>query len=119
MQPMNLSPRKAKLNYVRTINAFPGLASSKTMAESNTNNFPYLPHTDNERQEMLDTIGIRAFEDLIKHIPSEVRAAKLDLPDGLNELELREKVASLAAKNKPASQQASFLGGGSYRRFVP
>jgi len=83
------------------------------------NNFPYLPHTDKERQEMLDTIGIRAFEELIQHIPAEVRAEKLDLPDGLNELERREHVASLAAKNKPASQQACFLGGGAYRRFVP
>lgn len=68
---------------------------------------------------MLNTIGVRAFDDLIKHIPASLRTKELNLPAGLNELELREHIAGLAMKNKPASAQSSFLGGGSYRRFVP
>jgi glycine dehydrogenase subunit 1 len=84
-----------------------------------TTNFPYLPHTENERQEMLKAIGVRAFDELIKHIPASLRAKELNLPEGLNELELREHVAALAMKNKPTSVQSSFLGGGAYRRFVP
>lgn len=89
------------------------------MANNEFIHFPYLPHTDNERQEMLRTIGVRAFEELVKHIPADVRSGELDLPHGLSEQELRQHIADLAAKNKPASAQSCFLGGGSYRRFVP
>ncbi len=89
------------------------------MADNNTVQFSYLPHTDEERQEMLKTIGVRTFDDLVAHIPPQIRSKGLNLPEALNELELREKIVNLAAKNIPASQQACFLGGGSYRRFVP
>ena len=81
--------------------------------------FPYLPATTAEREEMLKAVGVRTFEELVSHIPAEVRAKELDLKVGLAELELTRELAKLAAKNTPASQQASFLGGGSYRRFVP
>ncbi len=89
------------------------------MSESTSKSFPYLPHTEHDRQEMLKSIGVRAFDELIEQIPKEVRAKGIDIPLGLTELELKEYVASLAAKNKPASAQKCFLGGGSYRRFVP
>jgi glycine dehydrogenase subunit 1 len=82
-------------------------------------NFPYLPHTGEERQQMLAAIGVKNFEELVSHIPADVRVKALELAEGLSELELSEHIGSLAAKNKPASQSASFLGGGSYRRFVP
>lgn len=91
------------------------------MADTNMNqlNFPYLPATDEDRKEMLAEIGIRTFEELISHIPKEVRAKALELKDGLSELELTQHLKALSDKNKPASAQLSFLGGGSYRRFVP
>jgi len=89
------------------------------MSESTSRAFPYLPHTDADRQAMLKSVGVRAFEELVEQIPKEVRAKDLEIPSGLSELELKEYVASLAAKNKPASKQKCFLGGGSYRRFVP
>jgi glycine dehydrogenase subunit 1 len=81
--------------------------------------FPYLPNTETERAAMLKEIGVKTFEELISHIPASVRAKPLDIQEGLSELELSAYMQKLAAKNKPASQQASFLGGGSYRRFVP
>jgi glycine dehydrogenase subunit 1 len=89
------------------------------MSDTNFSHFPYLPHTDEERQQMLEAIGLKNFEELISHVPADVRAEALNLAEGLSELELTEHVAGLAAKNKPASASASFLGGGSYRRFVP
>jgi len=82
-------------------------------------NFPYLPHTDEERAVMLAAIGVKNFEELVSHVPADVRAQALELAEGLSELELSEHINALAAKNKPASRSASFLGGGSYRRFVP
>ncbi|MBS1989578.1 MAG: aminomethyl-transferring glycine dehydrogenase subunit GcvPA [Cyanobacteria bacterium SZAS LIN-3] len=81
--------------------------------------FPYLPATQAERDLMLKEIGVRTFEDLISHIPAEVRAKALDLKIGLSEIELTKELSRMASKNKPTSQQSSFLGGGSYRRFVP
>jgi glycine dehydrogenase subunit 1 len=89
------------------------------MSETISRAFPYLPHTEADRQAMLKSIGVRAFEELIEQIPQAVRAGELEIPSGLSELELKEYVAALAAKNKPASTQRCFLGGGSYRRFVP
>lgn len=68
---------------------------------------------------MLKAIGVRTFEELLSHIPKDVRAKALELEPGLSELELSQRIAQLAAKNKPASQQSSFLGAGSYRRYVP
>lgn len=81
--------------------------------------FPYLPSTQAERDLMLKEIGVRTFEDLVSHIPAEVKVKELDLKPGLAEMELVKELSKLAAKNKPTSQQSSFLGGGSYRRFVP
>ncbi len=81
--------------------------------------FPYLPHTSTDRDEMLKAIGVRTFEELLSHIPKDVRVKELNLEPGLSEMELNQRISQLAAKNMPASQQSSFLGGGSYRRYVP
>jgi glycine dehydrogenase subunit 1 len=89
------------------------------MTKKKPANFPYLPHTDANRLAMLKTIGVDSFEQLVSHIPKEIRAKGLDLPSGMSELALTQHIGSLASKNKPASHQACFLGAGSYRRFVP
>jgi glycine dehydrogenase subunit 1 len=81
--------------------------------------FPYLPHTTGDREAMLKEIGVRTFDELLSHIPKDIRAKELALDPGLSELELTQKISQFAAKNKPASQQSCFLGGGAYRRFVP
>lgn len=86
---------------------------------SESQNVPYLPHTTKDRQEMLKAIGVNSFEELIKHIPKEIRVKELALQNSLSEIEVRETISQLAAKNIPASRQASFLGGGSYRRYTP
>jgi len=86
---------------------------------ANEIHFPYLPHTEANRLEMLAKIGVSSFEELIKHIPAHLRAKPLSLPRTMSELELVIAITKLAKKNKPASAQSCFLGGGSYRRFVP
>lgn len=82
-------------------------------------NFPYLPATAEDRQEMLKEIGVRTFEELLSHIPQSVKAGPLSIADGLSEMELTMQLKELAGKNKPVSRQISFLGGGSYNRYVP
>ena len=86
---------------------------------ANEIHFPYLPHTEADRLEMLAEIGVASFEDLIKHIPNSLRAKPLALPPTMSELELVTAITKLAKKNKPASAQSCFVGGGFYRRFVP
>lgn len=90
-----------------------------TNNSSEKENFPYLPHTRDDREHMLKSIGVKNLEDLLSHIPQELRVKELDIAPGLSELELSEYIKSLAAKNRSCSQQSSFMGGGSYRRYVP
>ncbi len=84
-----------------------------------THKIPYLPHTQADRKAMLDAIGVKSIEDLVSHIPKELRLKGLDIDSGLSELELSQSIAALASKNKPASKQMCFMGGGSYYRYVP
>ncbi len=57
---------------------------------------------------MLGTIGVRSFEELIGHIPAEVRAKKLDLRPGLSELELTQHVTALAKRTNRLPSKSLF-----------
>ncbi|MDX2105391.1 MAG: aminomethyl-transferring glycine dehydrogenase subunit GcvPA [Candidatus Melainabacteria bacterium] len=89
------------------------------MDHNDTHKIPYLPHTQADRESMLEAIGVKSFEDLVKHIPKDLRLDGLKIDSGLSELELSQAIAALASKNKPASKQMCFMGGGSYYRYVP
>ncbi len=89
------------------------------MDHNDTHKIPYLPHTKADRQSMLEAIGVKSFEDLVNHIPKDLRLDGLNIDSGLSELELSQTIAALASKNKPASKQMCFMGGGSYYRYVP
>ena len=76
---------------------------------------PYLPSTDDQREEMLRAIGVAVVTDLFADIPEAFRDPDIRLPEALSELELRQDLEALAAENKAPGQYASFLG----RRGVP
>ncbi|WP_206107078.1 aminomethyl-transferring glycine dehydrogenase subunit GcvPA [Paenibacillus favisporus] len=80
----------------------------------------YLPMTEQDQQEMLETIGVSSLEDLFKDIPDEIHF-KGDLPvsPGLNEYALTTHLSELAAKNANTDQYASFLGAGIYDHHIP
>ena len=77
----------------------------------------FLVHNKDSIKQMCEEIGINSVEDLFKQIPETVRMKKLDLPDGLSELETQRTVKKLAKENK--SDYISFLGGGIYNKFIP
>lgn len=77
----------------------------------------YLPSTPTEREQMLADLGYDSIDDLYAAVPPEARAGELALPQGLTELELRERIGALAAKNTVF--RSVFRGAGAYRRFVP
>jgi glycine dehydrogenase subunit 1 len=80
---------------------------------------PYLPNTDADRSAMLREIGVGSVEELFRDIPEGVRQAQFKLPSSLSELELKKELNRLASRNASLDNHASFLGGGSYRHFIP
>ncbi len=80
----------------------------------------YIQNTDADRKEMLERIGVSSFEKLLEPIPEAIRMkGSLGLDPPMREGDLAAYFASLAAKNRPATEAASFLGGGIYDRFIP
>jgi len=77
---------------------------------------PFIPHTSEQQQEMLATIGL-TMDDLFGDIPAELMGGSFDLPGGLSEQEVRNRLADLAGKNHV--DLTLFLGGGFYDHFIP
>lgn len=78
----------------------------------------YVPTTAAEREQMLAQVGVKSLNDLYAAVPQEMFLHNgLNLPEGLSELEVREKVTDLAEKNKVF--KTVLRGAGSYRHFIP
>ncbi len=89
---------------------------------------PYLPLTDDEREQMLSEIGVASVEDLFSDIPETLRQkADFQIPDALSEPELMAHLQSVAQQNRPAAGSAAgpahslicFLGAGIYDHYIP
>ena len=77
----------------------------------------YLPHTADDIAAMLAAIGVPSIDALFGQIPARLRErARLDLPAGLSEPELRDRFAALAARN---GETAVFAGAGMYPHDAP
>lgn len=79
----------------------------------------YIPHTDVERQQMLSAIGVTTIEDLFEAVPSAHRFPKLDLPQGLSEMEIAAEMMALSEANDHGQDFAIFRGAGAYHHFIP
>lgn len=77
----------------------------------------FLVHNEETTKQMCETIGIKGVEELFAQIPETIRMSKLDLPNGLSEMETQRAVKDLAKANK--TDNLNFLGGGIYNKFVP
>jgi len=80
---------------------------------------PFIPNTEADRKAMLGVIGAASVTELFDDLPADKRYPKLDLPNGISELEVLREIESLAAKNLVASNSAWFLGAGAYNHFIP
>jgi len=76
----------------------------------------FIPHTAEQRKDMLDAIGL-TMDGLFGDIPSELMANSFNLPPGLSEQQVRDRLAELAGKN--SIDLTLFLGGGFYDHFIP
>jgi glycine dehydrogenase subunit 1 len=80
----------------------------------------YLFTTDDDRQAMLEAIGVTSVEALFDGIPEKLRRHEpLNVPAALTEQELTRHMSLLAAANQHAGNSVCFLGGGSYDHFIP
>jgi glycine dehydrogenase subunit 1 len=78
----------------------------------------YLPKSDLERRQMLDTIGASRLEDLYSHLPKDVLLdGPLDIAPGKSEYEIVDYFRARGAEN--ANGYASFLGAGVYHHYRP
>ncbi len=77
----------------------------------------YVQNTAEQRDAMLRTIGVPDLDALFADIPEELRAAPLDLPTGLSESEVYDKLHRLSHRN--AHALVCFLGGGFYDHAIP
>ncbi len=76
----------------------------------------FTPHTPGQVREMLDTIGVKSVADLFAQIPPHLRAKSFDLPAGISEFEMLDRLKGLAKQN---ADVVPFVGGGFYDHLIP
>lgn len=78
---------------------------------------PFIPHTSEDIQKMLATIGVNKIEQLFDEIPTSLIPGKFDqVPEGLNEL----AVARLLKERQPDLKLGGcFIGAGAYEHHIP
>lgn len=79
----------------------------------------FLPHTDRERREMLDVIGVKSLEELFSAVPQKYRFPDLKLPNSVTEMEANEILSDMASWNENLQDTICFLGAGAYNHYVP
>jgi len=79
----------------------------------------YIPNSPEEREEMLEIVGLKSADELFRSIPSDVQLNRaLNITEPLAESEVIGAMEEMAAKNT-AAQKPSFLGAGVYSHYSP
>ncbi len=79
---------------------------------------PFIPHTQADVRDMLDTIGVASMEELFAEIPEAIRARPLEkVPEGLGEMELMRLMRERAAADEHGLR--CFVGAGAYEHHIP
>jgi glycine dehydrogenase subunit 1 len=80
----------------------------------------FTPHTEQDVQAMLATIGVESIDELFSPIPSSVRLQRdLALPGPMTEAGVVALLEEIAGQNRPADAMACFAGGGAYDHYIP
>jgi len=80
----------------------------------------FLSLTEQDREQMLETIGVDSVDELFEQIPAAVRLGRpLQLEPALSEPELVAHLTELASRNADTGREISFLGAGIYDHYVP
>ena len=80
----------------------------------------YIPNTEEDRRQMLSSLGLSDIDGLFEDIPADLKLGRgLKLPKSLSEPELTAHMKKLAAGNADTGEFACFLGAGAYDHFIP
>nr|VFJ45668.1 MAG: glycine dehydrogenase subunit 1 [Candidatus Kentron sp. FM]VFJ46644.1 MAG: glycine dehydrogenase subunit 1 [Candidatus Kentron sp. FM]VFK06848.1 MAG: glycine dehydrogenase subunit 1 [Candidatus Kentron sp. FM] len=77
---------------------------------------PFIPHTPQDIETMLNAIGVDSIEALFDEIPQGLRASPLHIPERLDEMEIGRLMRDRAAQDR---QPACFIGAGAYEHHIP
>jgi len=78
---------------------------------------PFIPHTEQDIQSMLASIGAKNIDALFDEIPAALKSGKLTaIGDGLNEMQVARLMRERAAQD---SQPLNFIGAGAYEHHIP
>lgn len=78
---------------------------------------PFIPHTPEDIEAMLATIGVDNIADLFDEIPSALAAPELDaIPDGINEMDITRQMIERSPQLNAGS---CFIGAGAYEHHIP
>ncbi|RUR12894.1 aminomethyl-transferring glycine dehydrogenase subunit GcvPA [Legionella sp. km772] len=78
---------------------------------------PYIPHTPEDTEKMLQAIGVEKLEHLFDEIPSSLQYAGFqNIPAGLSEMDMLKEAHYLANKNRNG---ICFIGAGCYEHHIP
>ena len=77
---------------------------------------PFVPHTQDDIQQMLEVIGVKDINTLFDEIPSALRCGELDVPDAMNEMEIARHIHGVVAKDQTL---LNFIGAGAYEHHIP
>nr|VFJ90943.1 MAG: glycine dehydrogenase (decarboxylating) alpha subunit [Candidatus Kentron sp. H]VFJ92090.1 MAG: glycine dehydrogenase (decarboxylating) alpha subunit [Candidatus Kentron sp. H]VFJ98663.1 MAG: glycine dehydrogenase (decarboxylating) alpha subunit [Candidatus Kentron sp. H] len=78
---------------------------------------PFIPHTEQDIENMLDTIGVDSIETLFDEIPDPLRTDGLEnMPARMSEREIDRLMTDRAAKDR---QPLCFIGAGAYEHHIP
>jgi glycine dehydrogenase subunit 1 len=80
----------------------------------------YLPMTEQDKQEMLATIGVETVDELFSDIPERVQfKGEYKIKEAKSESALMKELSLLAAKNADLKSYTSFIGAGVYDHYIP
>ncbi|HDF3699627.1 TPA: aminomethyl-transferring glycine dehydrogenase subunit GcvPA [Staphylococcus aureus] len=80
----------------------------------------YIPLTEKDKQEMLQTIGAKSIGELFGDVPSDILLnGDLNIAEGEAETTLLRRLNRIASKNITKETHTSFLGAGVYDHYAP
>lgn len=78
---------------------------------------PFIPHSEADRNAMLNIIGVDNTDDLFREIPTELRCGELiNIPPGLTEFAIARLMQQRARAD---GQPLCFIGAGAYEHHIP
>lgn len=79
---------------------------------------PYIPHTETDIQQMLETIGVDKIETLFDEIPDSLKKGVVlnEVPSRLSEMEVRRLMSERAMQD---GSPLCFAGAGAYEHHIP